>query len=100
MLAVEEKTKVDLGKIEKHQHIKDTTAKSLIIPPKRVRYLSEISESNKEYDNWVNEQCIIASKLYKISGVLQDLAGLQDLLDLQQHYKALLHPKCKQLIEA
>src|SRR5207344_297071 len=71
MLTVEEKTKTDFGKIEVH-HINDTTSKSLIIPPKRVRYLSEIVESNKEYDNWVDEQCVIASKLYKIAGVLEE----------------------------
>ena len=32
-------------------------AKSLIIPPKRVRYLSEIAENNRAYDQWVKEQC-------------------------------------------
>ena len=35
-----------------------------IIPPKRVRYLSEIVESNQEYDETVDEQSAIASKLY------------------------------------
>ena len=69
MMTVEEKTKVDFGKIEQHQHIKDTTSKSLIIPPKRVRYLSEIAENNREYDKWVDEQCAIATKLYQLNGV-------------------------------
>jgi methylmalonyl-CoA mutase len=100
MLAVEEKTKVDFGKIEV-QPIKDTTAKSLIIPPKRVRYLSEIVESNKEYDNWVNEQCTIASKLYKINGVLEEktLDDVEELKSIQKKYEAQLHPECKTLIE-
>jgi methylmalonyl-CoA mutase len=98
MLAVEEKTKVDFGKIEVH-HIKDTTSKSLIIPPKRVRYLSEISESNRDYDKWVDEQCAIASKLYQINGVLQDLTGLQDLLGLKKKYEAQLNSESKELIE-
>ena len=47
-----------------------TTTKSQIIPPKRVRYLSEITESNREYDRWVVEQCEIASKLYQLKGVI------------------------------
>ncbi|MFX4377318.1 hypothetical protein ABTA44_19915, partial [Acinetobacter baumannii] len=47
-----------------------STTKSQIIPPKRVRYLSEIVDANKNYDAWVNEQCVIASKLYQINGVL------------------------------
>ncbi len=100
MLAVEEKTKTDFGKIEQHQHVKDTASKSLIIPPKRVRYLSEITEANKEYDNWVNEQCAIASKLYQINGALQDLTGLQDLLSLKKKYEEQLYPECKQLIDS
>jgi methylmalonyl-CoA mutase len=99
MLTVEEKTKVDFGKIEVH-HIKDTTSKSLIIPPKRVRYLSEITESNKAYDHWVDEQCMIASKLYKINGVLEEnLTGLRDLLGLKKKYESQLHHECKKLID-
>ena len=34
----------------------------MIVPPKRVRYLSEIAENNRKYDSWVNEQCEIASQ--------------------------------------
>ncbi|MEP6681638.1 MAG: methylmalonyl-CoA mutase family protein [Parafilimonas sp.] len=100
MLAVEEKTKVDFGKIEVH-HIKDTTSKSLIIPPKRVRYLSEITETNKEYDSWVDEQCTIASKLYKIDGVLheENMNAVDELKLIQKKYETQLHPDCKQLID-
>ena len=39
-----------------------------IIPPKRVRYLSEIAENNRAYDKWVSEQASIASDLYKLEG--------------------------------
>ena len=67
MVAVEKKTGVQFGKIELHAHTQDTTTKSQIIPPKRVRYLSEISENNRSYDAWVSEQCAIASKLYQIA---------------------------------
>ncbi|MFT4152660.1 cobalamin-dependent protein [Parafilimonas sp.] len=70
MLTVEEKTKVDFGKIELH-HIKDTTSKSLIIPPKRARYLSEIAEDIRDYDKWMNEQCAIASALYQLNGTIE-----------------------------
>ena len=98
MLTVEEKTKVDFGKIEVH-HLKDTTAKSLIIPPKRVRYLSEIVESNKAYDNWVDEQCAIASKLYKIDGVLNEMKNDDELKSIQKKYNDQLNTECKKLIE-
>jgi methylmalonyl-CoA mutase len=35
-----------------------------IIPPKRVRYLSEISETVRNYNKWASEQAAIASRLY------------------------------------
>lgn len=46
-------------------------AKSLIIPPARVRYLSEITSVIKEYDKLVTEQSAIASKLYQLDGTLR-----------------------------
>jgi methylmalonyl-CoA mutase len=101
MVAVEKKTGVQFGKVELHAHTKDTTSKSQVIPPKRVRYLSEISESNRSYDNWVEEQCAIASKLYQINGV-KNLGGLEDLRglnDVQKQFEEQLHPECKKLIE-
>lgn len=41
---------------------------STVIPPKRVRYLSEIVESNHAYDKEVENQAIIAKKLYLLEG--------------------------------
>lgn len=38
--------------------------KIFIIPPKRTRYLSEISENNRSYDRWVDEQCALAERMY------------------------------------
>jgi methylmalonyl-CoA mutase len=46
-------------------------ARSLIIPPARVRYLSEISETIKEYDRLVKDQAELASKLYQVNGTLE-----------------------------
>lgn len=86
-----------------------TTTKSQIIPPKRVRYLSEISENNRSYDNWVNEQVIIASKLYQVQGVIDTVSqtpSLQTndggpgsvLAEMKAHFEKQLHPDCKELI--
>jgi len=44
----------------------EMSEKIYIIPPHRTRYLSEISENNRSYDKWVNEQSEIANKLYAI----------------------------------
>ncbi|RCS27997.1 methylmalonyl-CoA mutase [Polaribacter sp. WD7] len=40
--------------------------KIYVIPPKRVRYLSEIAESNRSYDDNVEKQVVVAQKLYGI----------------------------------
>lgn len=40
-----------------------------IIPPSRIRYLSEISETVRNYNKWAEEQSEIASDLYKLDGV-------------------------------
>lgn len=44
-----------------------------IIPSNRSRYLSEISENNRNYDQLVNEQSAIATKLYQLQGALDIL---------------------------
>ena len=87
-----------------------TTTKSQIIPPKRVRYLSEIAENNRGYDNWVNEQATIASKLYQVQGVMTTLSqdttvqnmagtGTAALAEMKAHFEKQLHPECKNLID-
>lgn len=75
---------------------------SIIIPPKRVRYLSEITEINRHYDIWAREQSAVASRLYQIAGVMAEteMAEIADLKLLQTKYESLLHPDCKKLIEA
>ncbi len=101
LVAIEKKTNTQFGKVEVHAHTKDTTTKSQIIPPKRVRYLSEISENNRSYDNWVNEQCTIASKLYQITGVIgeKEISNIPELQSLKKKYEDQLHAECRKLIE-
>jgi len=103
MTAVQQKTGVQFGALELHAHTKDTTSKSQVIPPKRVRYLSEISENNRSYDRWVNEQCVIATKLYQVSGTIEvagkDVSYRADLEHLQKSLEDSLHPECKKLIQ-
>jgi isobutyryl-CoA mutase len=100
VFAVEKKTGFRFGKIEMHPHQQDTTTKSLIIPPKRVRYLSEISENNRGYDEWANDQAVIASKLYQINGVRSFSTVSNELEKIQKDLEEKLHPECKKLIAA
>lgn len=74
MEKIAEKTGVKFkGDIEHHTHTTDTVSQSTIIPPKRVRYLSEISETINEYDAWVTEQAAIATRLYQLDGVVKSI---------------------------
>jgi methylmalonyl-CoA mutase len=54
---------------------KEMSEKIYVIPPERTRYLSEISESNRAYDKWVNQQAEVAEKLY---GLTKSIEILQD----------------------
>ncbi|HJW18000.1 MAG TPA: methylmalonyl-CoA mutase family protein, partial [Flavisolibacter sp.] len=102
MVAISKKTGKEFAGIEAHAHVKDTSTKSQIIPPKRVRYLSEISDNNRNYDQWVAEQSIIASKLYQVNGVLatigKESSSYKELDVLRKQYEDALNPECKRLI--
>ena len=43
---------------------REMSQKVFVIPPERTRYLSEISENNRAYDKWVDQQVAVAEKLY------------------------------------
>jgi isobutyryl-CoA mutase len=50
-------------------HMSPTTEESekiYIIPPNRTRYLSEITETCRRYDAWVEDQAAVAQKLYAL----------------------------------
>jgi methylmalonyl-CoA mutase len=51
----------------------EMSEKIFIIPPKRARYLSEIAESNRAYDNWVDAQVEVAEKLYGLHTSIETL---------------------------
>lgn len=87
---------------------KEMSEKIYIIPPSRTRYLSEISEVNRNYDRWVEEQKEIAQKLYCVQKSIEliqssDRGGQGNLVDeLQQVYAQLelgLDPKNKKWLE-
>ncbi|MFM9007753.1 MAG: hypothetical protein ACKORE_04145, partial [Bacteroidota bacterium] len=51
----------------------EMSEKIYIIPPHRTRYLSEIAENNRKYDQWSTEQAAIAQKLFGIHKALEVL---------------------------
>ena len=46
------------------------TEKRFVIPPERVRYLAEIVENSRSYDNYVATQSSIARTLYQLRGTI------------------------------
>ncbi len=67
---IESKTKATFGTFHFAETVKVSQS---VIPAHRVRYLSEISENNRNYDKLVEEQSAIASKLYQLHGALETL---------------------------
>ncbi|HEY4207736.1 MAG TPA: methylmalonyl-CoA mutase family protein, partial [Puia sp.] len=90
-------------RIEQHPHEQDTTVQSTIIPGPRVRYLSEISGQVREYNRLTDEQAAIASKLYKLDGVLKDLPNnspaTAELQEQKERLQKQLFPVCKKLVD-
>ena len=105
VVTIQQKTGTAFGNIEVHAHVKDTTTKSQIIPPKRVRYLAEIAETNRGYDAWVKEQGALATQLYQVQGTLSSINNLpavviDELSKIKKSLEEKLHPECKKLIES
>ena len=84
---IETKTTVRFGEFTFSETAKITQA---IIPSNRVRYLSEISENNRSYDQLVKEQAAIASKLYQIQGALEEMKNFSFAQGSQGYSTAVL----------
>ena len=105
--SIDKKTGVSFGvPMVHHNHIKETSSKSQIIPAKRVRYLSEISEEIHRYNKAANEQAIIASKLYQLKGALNILSNksssentMKPLTDEIKHLEEELTASNKKLLD-
>jgi len=52
---------------------REMSEKIFVIPPHRTRYLSEIAENNRKYDENVNTQVEVAQKLYGIYKTLESV---------------------------
>jgi len=66
---IDEKTNSSLN--SNYTISEEMSEKIYVIPPKRIRYLSEISESNRAYDHWVNQQVNTAKKLDSLYHTLE-----------------------------
>ncbi|MBK7870076.1 MAG: cobalamin-dependent protein [Saprospiraceae bacterium] len=76
--------------------------KIYIIPPARTRYLSEISENNRRYDEWVEKQVEIARKLFGLKQSIETVQEQEIIKILQETYDQLeqdLDGQCKRILD-
>src|SRR5690606_17341982 len=70
------------GALDSQFHVSmEKSEKSFVIPPNRTRYLSEISENNRNYDSKVEQQVEVAQNLYGIFRSLLSLINLSKSSD-------------------
>ncbi len=91
---IEEKTGIVFGQ---YQFGETAKVSSAIIPSNRTRYLSEIAENNRNYDNLVEEQAEIASKLYKLQGAIDILKSKDSKSNITDEFGALISSLTDQL---
>lgn len=60
---------------------KEMSEKIFVIPPSRTRYLSEIAENNRKYDEKVLTQVEVAQKLYGLYKTVETVSGALPKLD-------------------
>ena len=65
----------------------EMSEKQFIIPPNRTRYLSEITENNRNYDKIAKEQQQIAQKLY---GIFQTILSVAVIANEERVWQSLL----------
>ncbi|MGY6520643.1 MAG: methylmalonyl-CoA mutase family protein [Mongoliitalea sp.] len=101
-----EKTGADLD--TSFEVTKEMSEKIYIIPPARTRYLSEISENNRGYDKWVEEQKEVAQQLFSIQKSIQAIQGtsvadkdrlVKELQEVYAEVELNLDPKNKKWLE-
>ncbi|PKD44571.1 methylmalonyl-CoA mutase family protein [Rhodohalobacter barkolensis] len=79
-----------------------------VIPGKRQRYLSEITETIENYHHWANEQVDIASKLDQVKGTIEQVKNwnpedsdlmLTKMEEMEEHWSVKLDPLPKKILD-
>jgi len=100
---IKEKTGVDF--YTSHHEAGEIPEKIFIIPPKRVRYLSEISDTVRNYNKWAIDQSRIAQKLFSLKQSMEalkeagDEKGASNLKELFKRIELNLDPNNKNQLE-
>ncbi len=92
----------NLGWESKYKSSEAVSEKIFIIPPSRVRYLSEISESIRSYDRWVEKQAKLASQwaqLETAKSLIDNEAVKESITEKQEALSVDIDGKCRKLLE-
>ncbi|MDD3877347.1 MAG: methylmalonyl-CoA mutase family protein [Bacteroidales bacterium] len=91
-----------------NKNIGEVTNKIYIIPSQRVRYLSEISETVRNYNIWTERQSEIAQQMYSLKQSMDALKSeksqgneiiLQTLNNKYEEFKALLDSRNQKILQ-
>jgi len=100
---MEKVNEISGGKFTSSIHKEEIHESTFIIPPYRTRYLSEISETIRKYNEWAKKQAKIAHQLDGLKLAKDQLSenpNLIEELNKKIHDLELnLHPRNKELIE-
>lgn len=97
---IKEKTGADLN--SSFEISREMSEKVFVVPPNRTRYLSEISENNRSYDQWVGEQKEIAQKLFALHKSIEIVTDERLKSSLKEEFNNLrlnLDPKNWKLLD-
>ncbi|TXC78802.1 methylmalonyl-CoA mutase family protein [Luteibaculum oceani] len=64
----------------------EMSEKVFIIPPQRTRYLTEITETVRSYNQWVVKQAEVADKLYALNASVINFGGPNQLEESPENY--------------
>ncbi len=71
----------------KYQLTSEMQEKLIIIPPKRVRYLSEIAETIRSYNDWTEKQAEIARNLFAYKTTFERIQDIKVSEPIKELYK-------------
>ena len=91
--------KISKFKVKTHYNIDDKLIKNKIIKSSRVRYLSEISEIIRDYDNKVELQSKFAENLYSIHNTMNLIKNKDDKFFLKKIYNQTKNKITKENLE-
>ncbi len=103
MKLISEKTGIEFR--GKYALTDEMQEKLLIIPPKRIRYLSEIAETIRSYNDWTEKQAEIARNLFAYNKTLRVLEtrrvskASEEIKELYEDTELNLDPRNKKILD-